>query len=557
MHQRTLVQACVATAVIGCGSDGGTGPRAAALHILPAADTIGVGETLQLRAVVLDAAGDTLRAETVTWLIAPPGIATLSNGGLVRGMTGGVATVTASVQGATDDAQILVAVPGASVTIQGAPADSLWLGGTVQLFATVRGPAGELPNLDTAVTWTSGDTTVATVSTAGLVTARYGGAAPIMAATPRALTSVTIAVRFPVHTVTIAPDTTTILPGESTRFTAALTDTNGVTITGRPVTWASSDSSVATASALGVARALRRGVSWIRATSETRVDSARLVVEPVVFRSVGAGSLDACGLSADSLAYCWGQIGHPYKIPSPPRPSALFVGSYDLCANAADSTTTCWQYDYARAAPIAIPGNRRLRHVSIEATICGIAGDTTAWCWIGNGTALGPRQVSGGLRFKDVSTAALHACGVATDGVAYCWQGLGDGDSGSTTAPTPVMGVPPFAAIGAGSAFACALDLEGAAWCWGVNSPTPTPVPGGNVYVSLDAEHDRVCGITVSGAAYCWAGASPGAVPQLVPGGLSWVSVSVGQYLACGLTTDGAYCWGQAGPVPMKVPGQD
>jgi len=553
MHQRTLVQACVATAVIGCGSDGGTGPRAAALHILPPADTIGVGETVQLRAVVLDAAGDTLRAETVTWLIGPSGIATVSNGGLVRGMTGGVATVTASVQGATNGAQILVAVPGASVTIQGAPADSLWPGGTVQLFATVRGPAGELPNLDTAVTWTSGDTTVATVSTAGLVTARYGGAAPIMAATPRAVTSVTIAVRFPVHTVTIAPDTTTILPGDSTRFTAALADTNGVTITGRLVTWASSDPSVATVTALGVARALQAGVTWIRAVSESRIDSARMAVTPLALRSVAAGHLTTCGLSDDSLAYCWGLTGHPYKVPSPPRPAALFAG-YDLCATAADSATICWPFDYARAAVIGIPGNRRLRDLSLSASICGIADDSTAWCWIGNGTAEGPRQVAGGLRFLDVSTSELHACGVATDSIPYCWQGLGDGDSGTVTAPTPIAGVPPLVIIEAGNAFDCALDVQGAAWCWGLNSPTPSPVSGGNRFVSLDAEYDLVCGITSLGAAYCWAGASPGSVPQLVPGGLAWLSVSLGTFHVCGLTTDGAYCLGPSGPV--KVPGQ-
>jgi hypothetical protein len=82
----------------------------------------------------------------------------------------------------------------------------------------------------------------------------------------------------PVNTVTVTPATARLVLGDTTRFSATLTDANGSVLFGRAITWSSSDSSVATVFVTGYVRAIGVGTSTIMATSEGHSGTAALTV---------------------------------------------------------------------------------------------------------------------------------------------------------------------------------------------------------------------------------------------------------------------------------------
>ena len=66
--------------------------------------------------------------------------------------------------------------------------------------------------------------------------------------------------------------------GSAVQFAATLEDANGITLTGRTVTWTSSNASFATVSSSGLATGVAAGTATITATSEGRSGTATLTV---------------------------------------------------------------------------------------------------------------------------------------------------------------------------------------------------------------------------------------------------------------------------------------
>jgi len=84
-------------------------PVATAITIEPATATLkDAGETVQLTATVEDQNGDAMPGVAVTWSSSDLLIATVSQGGVVKGVEGGTATVTASVDSLAATATITV-----------------------------------------------------------------------------------------------------------------------------------------------------------------------------------------------------------------------------------------------------------------------------------------------------------------------------------------------------------------------------------------------------------------------------------------------------------------
>jgi hypothetical protein len=108
-RQRMLVCA-VAAALLGCGggdSTGGDGP-VATVTVTPDPATVQVGSTVQLTAVLEDAAGNQLSGRTVTWSSNAGGTAGVDADGLVTGVSAGSATITATSEGRTGTADVEV-----------------------------------------------------------------------------------------------------------------------------------------------------------------------------------------------------------------------------------------------------------------------------------------------------------------------------------------------------------------------------------------------------------------------------------------------------------------
>src|SRR6266851_6236473 len=70
----------------------------------------------------------------------------------------------------------------------------------------------------------------------------------------------------PVATVTVSPSSATGNVGDAAQFTATLKDANGNVLTGRTVTWSSTNTAVATVTDTGYATAVGAGSAAIVAT---------------------------------------------------------------------------------------------------------------------------------------------------------------------------------------------------------------------------------------------------------------------------------------------------
>jgi hypothetical protein len=149
-----------------------------------------------------------------------------------------------------------VTVGGPAFAISGAPVTAIQVGAKVQLSA------------NEAATWTTSAASVATVDATGLVTAVGAGTASITAtstANTGRTASVTITVTAPsVRNVVVSPANAVLRPGETQGFVANVDADPGVA---RTVTWASSNTAVATVTAAGVVTAVTPGATTITATS--------------------------------------------------------------------------------------------------------------------------------------------------------------------------------------------------------------------------------------------------------------------------------------------------
>lgn len=99
---RRFVSLVVGTALTACGGDGGSGPSAHIANIFVSAPqaSIAVGEKTQLTAVAIDSVGNTVNT-TFQWSSSAPVVASVSNSGLLTGVSTGSATVSASAGGKT------------------------------------------------------------------------------------------------------------------------------------------------------------------------------------------------------------------------------------------------------------------------------------------------------------------------------------------------------------------------------------------------------------------------------------------------------------------------
>ena len=230
--------------------------------IIPNAVSIGTGLTRQLLAdVVLDAGVPT----TVTWTSSAPTIATVSNQGVVTGVALGVAIVTAtstadnSLEGTST---ITVAPVVRQIAIAPPTSTSLFLGQSVTLAATVTADAGA----SQAITWSSSNSAIATVTAAGVVTAVSVGSVNITAVSAvdsSKTASVTLTTLSRALTISLSVPALTVTAGNSATLVATVLADPGISTA---VTWTSSAPTVATVNN-GVVTGVTNGAATVTATS--------------------------------------------------------------------------------------------------------------------------------------------------------------------------------------------------------------------------------------------------------------------------------------------------
>ena len=165
-----------------------------------------------------------------------------------------------------------------TVTVTPATAELTALDATVQLNAQVLDQNGQVMAA-AAVTWSSGDASVAAVDGAGLVTAAANGAATITATAGSASGTAAVTVAQKVSTVEVSPAAATVVERDTVRFEAVALDANGHAVAAAEFAWSSSDTSVAVVDGAGLVSGVGAGEVEVAAASSGVAGSAALVVE--------------------------------------------------------------------------------------------------------------------------------------------------------------------------------------------------------------------------------------------------------------------------------------
>jgi len=288
----TSVVACMSaeTKVLGPNTLASTTPDSTRqtqfLSVAPQSATIAVGANVQLSSTLTDTLGNAITGQTVNWSSSNSAVASVDGTGLVVGLTAGSAAVTASSVGLQASANITVD-PVAVASVAVSPrTDTLPVGQGVQLLATPKDASGNTLT-GRVVTWSSSNAAVATVSGSGAVNGIAAGVVTISATCEGVVGTASITVMvIPVASVAVTPALDTVPLGGTFRFTATPKDAGGNPLTGRVVTWATGNSSIATVTGNGTVTGVAVGSTSVAATSEGQNGSATVVVIMVPVASV-------------------------------------------------------------------------------------------------------------------------------------------------------------------------------------------------------------------------------------------------------------------------------
>ncbi|MEO7998615.1 MAG: Ig-like domain-containing protein [Gemmatimonadaceae bacterium] len=180
------------------------------------------------------------------------------------------------------------------------PAATVRAGGTLTLGVRLRDADGK-PVDNVAVYWSSSNSSVATVSGVGVVTANTAGEVVIAASAlgKSATTKISVADRE-VATVQIAPTSVSVRIGTTVPLLAQTTDAEGNALSNRQITWTSGNLAVATVNSAGVVTGVSAGAATITAASEGRSGTAAVTVtlNPVAAVTITPSS-DTLGVGTD------------------------------------------------------------------------------------------------------------------------------------------------------------------------------------------------------------------------------------------------------------------
>ncbi len=483
----------------------------ASVTLEPVNPVVGVGKTAPLTATPKSQNGTVLPNRTITYASGNTAIATVNDAGVVTGVAAGSAQITATSEGKSGSVSLTVSTTQiASVTVT-PPSVTVNVGSTVTLTGAAF-DAGSAPLPGRVFAWSSGNPAIATVTSLGVVRGMGAGTVTITGSSEgKSATSTVTVIVPPVATVTVAPAAATVGLGDSLQLTADVKDAAGNILTGRTVTWQSSNGLVASVSATGKVRALAPGDATITASSEGKSGTATIGAR-LRFSSVSAGQDFSCGVTPLGTIYCWGR---------------------NAGGSLGDGTTT------DRLIPVAV--NQPL-----------------------------------GVRFDSVSAGQDHACGLSTAGNVYCWGTntfgqLGTGNISPQTTPTLIAASGlSFTSVSAAAQFSCALTTTNLGYCWGLNDKgqlgsginvgTQTPNPDtvavtGGPFRAVSATQGHACGILsaggLDGIVVCWGlndaaqlgrggGTSPpfDQTPQAVFGSVRYATVSGGFRFSCAIRND-------------------
>src|SRR3989441_9260496 len=262
---------------------------------------------------------------------------------------------------------------GPAVTLDVAP-DSLVLirNSSVQLSVTALDGDGHLIT-GVAVSFASNDTAIATVTNVGVVQSHDSlGSTTIRVRGGGATRDLRVGVIATPGSVVIAPPDTMIFQYDTVRFRAAVLDMNGDTIHNLPITWSSTDATIATVSTAGLARSCGRwGVTFVQARYIGLGTQARLAVRDTTIlgnRITLGGQPYGAAISSTGVAYV--TLGSAAQLARTNLPSQAFapavaVGSLPTAAAFHARGTVARVRDRVGRDPGGVAGRRSTPNAGI------------------------------------------------------------------------------------------------------------------------------------------------------------------------------------------------
>ncbi|HEY2824939.1 MAG TPA: invasin domain 3-containing protein, partial [Gemmatimonadales bacterium] len=413
-----------------------------------------IASTQQLTATVKNAFDLPIGGLTLTYSSADNSVATVSAAGLVTGAGIGSTTITVATQaasGAVISTTVPVNVANAPTVVDITSADTTLasIGDSYSPGVNFRNSVGNALPRD-AVTWTTTNGAVATVSATGVVVATGAGAATIRATSPGSAVTDAIVV-----TVTNAPVSLTVQPagpvtlsaiGAAINFVATVKNQAGAVIVSPSpaVSWSSNSGAVTVVAGTGVATAASTGSAIITATAGAATGSATVNVAPApsAVRSTitaGVSTLTANGSSSTTITIqAKDSLGVNLTVGGAAISMGLAgTGTLGSVTDHADGT-----YTAALTAPAALGTG------TVSATINGVA--------VSSGNALVAYVAGPATKYLVTSSSSTPTAGttvtitaqladafnnpVATSGKTVTWSSTAGGSFGSPTSLTNASG---------------------------------------------------------------------------------------------------------------------
>ncbi|MBL0938728.1 MAG: Ig-like domain-containing protein [Gemmatimonadaceae bacterium] len=401
------------------------------LTISPANAQVRAGDTYTF-STSLDADADA-RTE-LRWQSDNPAVASVSPQGVVTAIAPGTSLIRVNAIGdprVVAMAQLTVTTA-RSVAILGAPAN-LWVGDDTQLQSLVDVDSTQ----SRAVTWSTSDASVLSVSSNGRLVA-YG----IGTATVRLTSAADISVRDsaivrvgPARIVTVSPASTQLVAGETRVLSAQVQIEDGLSTA---VTWRSSNSSVAMVASNGMVTGISQGTTTITAIAvadTTRRGTATVVISgavrdlsvtpSVVSLFLGDAQQLAASISADPgipTTTIWRSSNAAVaSVSEDGTVTGVSVGSAIVTAMAAaDTTKRATALITVRYAPVVTmtPASAFLelgQSRQFAANVQADASVSTAVTWRSSNPAVATVSTSGLVTGVAMGTATIIATSVADE----------------------------------------------------------------------------------------------------------------------------------------------
>ncbi len=351
-----IISSVIVATILACSGDGtlvGIGPaknNIVSLSLVPSQIVLPIDSNVVVSVIGTDNKSQIATLSTnLKWSLSDTTIATVNTTGQVTAISAGTTLLSVTYDTLKATATITVRPKVASITITPntvalyQPPDSV---SSVALSATFQDVKGQAI-VDTSLhpTWSSSDTTIATVSSSGLVKAQKAGTTTIVTSVSgvSASTPVTVSIRgnnaqvvASLKLLTGNGDLNpTITQDSSIQFTVATLNSSAVPVTGAAnvVTWTSSALSVATITPQGLLVAMSPGVSTIQATYNPNTPRADLRVLGITQRHTDNASLITLTLTVHVLPH------RATKLVSVPPSIALAIDSTQTLAITALDTT--------------------------------------------------------------------------------------------------------------------------------------------------------------------------------------------------------------------------